>query len=135
MAAKIPTLSLSGWLAAPEVKMNKLFEHFMASEYSQSNFHYGQVASLKYLIATTTDHTELRNNIINALRTLYLNHFDTAEVAVDVGDINNKGLTPIVVSISVTENGNTYTLRKAVEGKLGSAINFYSALDELYKMY
>ena len=135
MSAKIPTLSLSGWLAAPEVKMNKLFEHFMASEYSQSNFHYGDVASLKYLIATTTDHTELRNNIINALRKLYLNHFDTAEVAVDVGDVNERGLTPIVVSISVTENGNTYTLRKAVEGKLGSAVNFYNALDDFYRMY
>ena len=49
MKAKLPMLNRNGWIENKEIVIDKLFEHFLASEYSQTNLLYGEVASLKFI--------------------------------------------------------------------------------------
>ena len=102
----LPTLTSAGWIKDPKVKMNKLFEYFMASERSQTTLVKNGAHSLKYILANVDVETQV-------------NEDDSSTVT-------------IVIYITAMEDGSEYTLQKAVEGQLGDVGRFYNALAKMH---
>ena len=135
MGVKVPTLSMQNWLDDVRLKMNKLFEHFMASDFSQSTLTPRRISSLKYCMASPGSVTKIREDISSAVNSLYSSYFDTVNVNVDVKETDT--LVTFSVEIDVIENGKTYSIARAIEGekKLGKITSYHEAQTELHTSY
>lgn len=127
----LPTLTSAGWIKDPKVKMNKLFEYFMASERSQTTLVKTGAHSLKYILANTKDFTQTATMIKDSLTALYAAYFDDVDVETQVNEDDSSTVT-IVIYITAMEDGSEYTLQKAVEGQLGDVGRFYNALAKMH---
>lgn len=134
MKAKLPMLNRNGWIENKEIVIDKLFEHFLASEYSQTNLLYGEVASLKFILASSTNVDTIRHDIISALNTLFSKYFDTVSVYVNVVS-DEAGTNIFNISMEIKDDGETYTLYKAVETRLGKITKFNQEQEALYESY
>ena len=108
MGVKVPTLSMQNWLDDVRLKMNKLFEHFMASDFSQSTLTPRRISSLKYCMASPGSITKIREDITSALSSLYMSYFDTVNVNVDVKETDT--LVTFSIEIDVIENRSVNNL-------------------------
>lgn len=135
MKAKLPMLNRNGWIENKEIVIDKLFEHFLASEYSQTNLLYGEVASLKFILASSANIDTIRHDIISALNTLFSKYFDTVSVYVNVVSDEKTGTNIFNISMEIKDDGETYTLYKAVETRLGKITKFNQEQEALYESY
>ena len=87
----LPTLTSAGWIKDPKVKMNKLFEYFMASERSQTTLVKTGAHSLKYILANTKDFTQTATMIKDSLTALYAAYFDDVDVETQVNEDGQLG--------------------------------------------
>lgn len=132
MISSIPTLTIDGFVTNKYIQMYKLFEYFLASDYSQSNTFSGKVASLKYILATETSET-MTSTIENQLRNLYISYFDSVNVQTWTEVIGSK--LHIYIDIMAEDNDKTYTLSKEVKSTKGEIENYERLLDELWEEY
>ncbi len=116
MMSKLPTLTDDKILENDNLIINKLYEYFLASEYSQTFFYKKHIASLKYLIGEySVDDDELLTAITSTLEILYLRYFDEVEVLCEIVPDNAVPDVYIInININVTNNGNSTTLYKSV---------------------
>lgn len=110
----LPTLSVDGFLTTKAGIMIKLYEYFMASDYSQSNTFLGDIASMKYIAATATDINELTAMTKDALEKMYLRYFPT--VVVEITPYDRPNNMEVVVDIVATDDtGVTHTLKNSIK--------------------
>jgi hypothetical protein len=131
----IPTLGLDGWMKNKHSQMGKLFEYFLASDYSQSNTFYGEIASLKYILASGNDSVKIKDDIVITLTKLYEKHFDTVEVVVEVKESEEESTIEYRIDVNATHGEDIYELSKDISESNGSISNFEALLDELYNEY
>ncbi len=132
MATTIPHLSLEGFITNRKVIMIKLMEHFLASDYSQSNTFMGQVGSLKYLLEHYRTAHELKRNIIATLYGMYDKHFETIDVMVDVIDVEASSAQTINLDIvAIDFDGEEHTLSRGLQELNGIILNFDELEEEL----
>lgn len=132
MISAIPTLTVDGFVTNKHIQMFKLFEYFLASDYSQSNIYYGEIASLKYILATNPI-GELQRSIENALSKLYQAYFDKATINTWVEEEGAR--YHIYIDILAEDNNKTYSLAKEVKASKGNIENYEKLLDELWEEY
>ncbi|MGE3592509.1 MAG: hypothetical protein AB7G52_08465 [Arcobacter sp.] len=135
MIGTIPTLTLDGFVNNKNAQMGKLFEYFLASDYSQSNVFYRDISSLKYLITEYKDSQELKRVIENTLSKLYKRHFDNVSVLVEVKESELSSTTELLINITADNDGKQYYLAKDIKQSNGEIDNYESMLDELHEEY
>jgi len=115
MANVIPHLSRDGWMSNPIDIISKLFEYYIASEYSQSNTFRGNVASLKYDLESGKSITEKKDNIVRSLRTMYERYYSIDDVTVEVSLTDEDPVNTININIEINYNNQTYTLNNNIK--------------------
>ncbi len=134
MSAALPHLSVEGFITNKNILMVKLFEHFIASEYSQSNIYIHKVASLKYLLYHYKETDELYRELTNTLTVMYKCYFETAEVHVDITDDPESSVNEITIDITTTDtNEKIYQLSKSIQEVDGKINNFDELTEEMYE--
>lgn len=135
MGDVVPSLTADGFVSNKSEQMKKLFEYFLASDYSQSNTFSGKIASLKYIITTYKEPADIKREIEKALTIQYRAHFDTVSILVSVYTDTNGAVTRYVINISAISNGTTYTLERDVSSSLANIATYDQALAALYEQY
>jgi len=116
-----PSLSGDGYVEDRNVLMSKLFEMFLASDESQSN--YTQSQSLKGILnSETVDEYSRREDIRKALVILYEPYYDTVEVSVNIETTENN-MSVYDVSIDTVYNGEDYALNQNISNDYYTNIN------------
>lgn len=114
VSKKIPTLSSQGWISTTEDIINKLFDWFIASEYSQTTLFKGNVISLPYLIQDYgTQPDRLCEAVSSALEELYSRTFDRCVSTVEYRNNTGEGESStfdLNCSISIINNGIEYNV-------------------------
>jgi hypothetical protein len=132
MPTVIPHLSSEGWIDNDRVKMTKLYEYFLASQFSQSTTFKGEVASLKYLLNQYKDSETLKAKIITTLTTLYQRYFKAVTVIVEINESEESSKSVLVVDIdAINEDDVTFNLNKSVEYKDNVILNFDILQEEM----
>lgn len=122
MGAVIPSLSVDGFITNQDELMLKLFEHFKASDKSQSNF-YSEVASLKYIINEYNETDEIKRIIVETLNTMYLRYFSSVDV--DVTGNEDDSMLNLFISIStISVNGTKHNLSLSMSGMKNNIATF-----------
>lgn len=130
----IPSLSTDGFIDQGNMIMNKLFEYFLASDYSQSNNFIGTIKSLKYLLSANMKPNDLANKVKEALYLLYSNYFDNVSVTCDVIS-EDRAKYRIYIEIKGDRDGNRHTLSKELKSTDNKIDNFENEIDKLYQYY
>ena len=135
MSNPLPTLSLDGFIQNDDIKMVKIFEHFMASDEAQSNIFEGYVNSLKYILDSSNNATDLENNISNSLLSLYRNYYDTVEVEVTVTEnVDDDSEWDISIEITATDiYGNEYSFNRSLHNISSNIYTFDVQLAKIYE--
>lgn len=121
MAAHLPTLSSSGFVADIAEKADRLMSYYFVSDASQSNLYRGQITSLP---AQVQQHGHDEINLAQAVRnelTAYLTrYFDMVDVSTrtDLPNVEDPNRINLTVSVIVTQDGKQYSL-----GRLVSVLN------------
>ncbi len=127
MHSKLPTLTNDKILDNEKLIIEKLYEYFLASEYSQTSFYVDNIASLKYLIATNPiedSPTDLETNIKDTLKNMYIRYFDEVEIFCSVNVQQNEvTVYDINIDIHVTNNSNEFKLNRIIN-IVNNKINF-----------
>lgn len=131
----IPSLTLDGFINNKKIQMTKLFEYFLASDYSQSNTFYTGISSLKYILAKVGTPEEARGTILSQLNKLYSEHFDTVNVSVDLYEPEGTGVANLHIEILATDDGVTYTLTRELQYTNSGIEEFNTLLDKYYEQY
>lgn len=106
-----PSLSADGWIKDRNILVNKLFEMFMASDKSQSNFR--DVQSLKYILNEEKLSTEERANMIkDSLEKLYRAYFEIVNVTVEVSV--KDGIVDYGTRVYIIDNGLRFEVSKDI---------------------
>lgn len=106
MDTVIPTLSPDGWVQSASLKLDYLLSHFFLSEYSASYLHYGQIASLPWIIATySQDATRMSKECESTLESYLSSYYDKVKVRVDIKE-SDTGKAKMILKIAVkTKDG------------------------------
>ena len=131
----IPSLTLDGFINNKKIQMSKLFEYFLASDYSQSNTFYTQIKSLKYILAKSANPEEARVSIARALEGLYSSYFTTASADVILVEKEGTSQVSIHIEVKATYENETYSLIRELQYTNGDIETFNSLLDQYYEMY
>lgn len=130
MATTVPHLSLEGFITNKKIILVKLIEHFLASDYSQSNTFAGQIASLKYILYNYATKEELKRNIVATLTNMYMKHFATVDVIVTIDETDDTSEQSINIDIlAIDFNDVEYKLSRTIQELDGKITNF-DALEE-----
>lgn len=132
MISAIPTLTVDGFVTNKYIQMYKLFEYFLASDFSQSNLYHGEISSLKYILAVFPTE-RLQQEIENSLQKLYGSYFDKVTVQTWVDEQGAK--MNIYVDIHAVDNNKNYVLAKEVKATKGNIENYEKLLDALWEEY
>ena len=101
--SKIHTLDTNGNVAGTKAVMKRLFQNFLLSDYSQTMFYTGHVASLRYIYSKHADDADkLENEIKGTLEVLYGRYFEIIEVDV-VAQVDKENKIHITIAIKVTD--------------------------------
>lgn len=135
MKPVLPHLSVEGFIESSQILMIKIFEHFLASDYSQSTTYVGNVSSMKYILFNHKDNLELNRVLTNTLEELYGRYFPNVEVTViiDESDLSTDKISIDVLTIDSL--GVENRLSKAVTTMNNNIVNFDTLLDEMYSQY
>lgn len=129
MGAVIPSLSVDGFTTNNDAIVIKLFEHFKASDKSQSNF-YDEVASLKYIINEHSDESDIKLLLEETLNTMYSAYYDRVDVSATVNSTGSK--LDIYIDITVVSStGTTHTLNSAMSGQKNNIASFDLQQDKI----
>jgi hypothetical protein len=128
----LPTLTMSSWLDNRNTIMTKLFEYFLASDYSQSNTFAGTIKSLKYIIHNYTTASNIRNELIQALSELYQPYYDNVLVDIEIDESTDSSTISITIRIACTYMGVDYNLARNIVETNGHIANFDDALDQIH---
>lgn len=114
MAVNLPSLSSSGFISDPAVKLDKLLSYFFVADFSQSNQHKGRVASLPYLVKNYGDQP---NILVDRIQTTVENmlgaYFESVQVLVTEEDpLTVKPEYNVRLEGSVTHNGKKYDIAR-----------------------
>ncbi len=113
----LPTMSTDGWVDSPTVKADRLFAHFLVSEYSQTALYAGNVSSLPYLIQKNKEAPlSTANDIKTTLEVYFSRYYDQVEVEcswIDVEPDGGKAEIQIYASL-IDSDGISISLGKAV---------------------
>lgn len=131
----IPSLTVDGNITNKDLQMKKLFQYFLASDYSQSNQFYGKIASLKYILATYTDSTDISLEIKRVLNSLYTDFFDSVSVTVSIQNTTTTGITVYNINISCIYDSTTYELAQSIDSSLAKIENYDAAVAALFENY
>lgn len=131
----IPSLTVDGNITNKDLQMKKLFQYFLASDYSQSNQFYGKIASLKYILATYTDSTDISLEIKRVLNSLYADFFDSVSVTVSIQNTTTTGITVYNINISCIYDSTTYELAQSIDSSLAKIENYDAAVAALFENY
>jgi len=113
MANVLPLLSVDGFVTSKDVLMVKLYEHFKASDKSQSSVFKDEVVSLKYIINNSKDDVDIKTDLEKSLSTLYGNYFKSVAVIVTIDNVGSS--KNIGVDIQVVDYDTlTYALSLSV---------------------
>ena len=121
----VPTLMTTGSTEAPKLKLSALFKYFLIADYSQTFYYTGNVASLKYIISKFDNHnvSKLKDDIIEALTTMYERYFDNIRVDLNIREDGAKLHLEFYIStivndkiIKITDNVEINDLKIIFEG-------------------
>lgn len=130
--AVLPSLSRVGILTNPKTILLKCFENFLVSDYSQSTTFIGEVVSLKYILATNKEVSEIKSSIISNLEKMYLNYFKSVIVNVTDNDSENNSVVQYSIDISVTDyTDKTHALSEIISTTGSNINNFDILMNEL----
>lgn len=135
MADVVPSLTRNGFISNKNEQMKKLFEYFLASDYSQSNTFSNKIASLKYIMTTYKDSSEVKREIEKALRLLYQAHFDTVSPSITVYEDASNSVIRYNINISAVHDGTTYTIDRSIDSSLANIATYEAALAVLFEQY
>lgn len=135
MKSSIPSLTLDGWIENKHMQMAKLWEYFMASEYSQSNTFLGDISSLKYILASTDPKRGLVNKLESTLGKLYGRYFDQASVSVNMEAKSDDAVYKFYIVVNCRDDEKEYSLQREIAYSKGKIENYEQSLDELYEQY
>lgn len=113
----VPSLSDDGWVVSSALRANYLLTHFFLSEYSQTAFYSGNVASLPYIIQQNQgDATNTATAIRATLASYFTQYFNNVDTQVDfITDPVNNDKIQIRIYMSFTDADSiTYNLAKVV---------------------
>lgn len=81
----LPTLTTNGWVRDIVATATRLMDYFLASEYSQTQFYYGEVSSLQYLIQQHGHQPEvLAQRTQQQLNRYFSRYFDRVRVNAEI---------------------------------------------------
>jgi len=127
----IPTLAVEGFTTNKTVIMTKLYEYFMSSDYSQSNTFFGDIASLKYILAEAADSAALDSMVTEALYKMYDRYFDTVVVDTIVTDDSN--MIRVDVNIVATDyDTKVYKLNQTIRVTDNKIVDYNTEQEEFY---
>jgi len=124
---QVPTLTLDGYVADVDLMINKLFEYFLLSEYSQTKLFYTEISSLPYLIRDAgPDMEKLEVSVRDTLVTMYGRYWKEVEVITSVQTTNktvDKTNYRVNIDIKITVDGIVHTLSKSALVDKGDITN------------
>lgn len=134
----VPTLSSSGWVgatgASPGEKIDYLMTYFVYTIQNQTTVFGNNATSLQALLENAgNDMNKAVANVRSALITYLGRYYDSvnANVSYALTDpTTSSSLTTLTVSVTVTENGLTYSIEQQlqlIDGKFQSFIDITSA--------
>ena len=135
MAGCIPALTIDGFITNKRLMITKIWEYFLASEYSQSNIFHGDITSFKYIMATSTPGRDLINTLESELTKLFNRYYDVVHVDVLINEDIDTGTQRVSMAVTIKEDGKTYHLSNEIAYTNGKIENFENKIDELYDMY
>lgn len=137
MKSCVPSLTTDGFVKNKRMIFYKVWEYFLASEYSQSNSYSGDIASLKWIIGTNSSNIVIVDKTEEHLKKLFKKYFDDVEV--DCFIVNEKeAFRTMSIAITCKDDEDpdiTYTLVKDVQYQKGEIKNYEQLLVELYQHY
>lgn len=126
MTTAVPTLSASGFVTNIGPKADNVVAYFLTSEYSQSDIYYKNITSLNWLVAMYGNvPNEMTSQTRTALERYLARYFEGVQVNVTTEGAD-AGRYSLVLDITVTENGKSYSLGREitlVESKVIQIIN------------
>jgi len=127
----IPVLNGGSWMSSPQEILNQTFAWAVCSNDHQSNNYYDNITSIPYILNKyCNDPDEAVYELKNSLEKYFKRYFDAAEVTASYEAHTKEGTFTIVLSISVTKEGQSYTIgyKNSVEdGVLKDLINAINA--------
>lgn len=130
----VPTLSTAGWIDTPAEKIDYLITYFVYTIANQTSL-YGKFAtSFQAVIQANAGNME--NTVAgtrDALNTYLKRYYDSASIDVSYAlsdPTNSASLATITISATVTENGQTFSIKKAlttVDGKFQAFVDLTNA--------
>ena len=113
---KSPSLSTMGWISTVEEDINKAFDWFVASEYSQSTLFKGSVLSLPYIIAQySTQPDRLCKGVSDSLEELYRRRgYGCAATSTYRDSATSDAGFDIVLNVIITHENTEYPLGRTL---------------------
>lgn len=129
----VPTLSEDGWVTSTEERADYLFSHFFASEYSQTAFYVGTVASFPYIIQNNQGN--MTNTVValkNTLEKYFGRYFKNVVVdATHKEEPEKSGRVAITLYVSFTdEDGKEFVLARMAEMLNSKIVNILAINNE-----
>jgi hypothetical protein len=130
----MPTLDTHHDLTISQM-LQKLFDYFLLSDYSQTNLYRGNVASLKYILLNEPTDT-LLDNVKSSLYAMYNRYFESPRFTDTLNELDieaqfiesdETNIKYLMILISATVNDKRYTINKDV-----SINNIEDVLDSKY---
>lgn len=138
MKASVPSLTLNGFITNKRMIFYKLWEYFLASDYSQTVIFNGGIASVKYLIGENSmSPVDIVEKTRGMLTSLYKDYFDVVNVEALILNPND-AYQILSISIMAFDNENPdviYDLHKDIQNTKGEILGYEQLLSELYTHY
>lgn len=131
----VPTLGLDGFIDNTQIKIRKLWQYFLTSEFSQSNVFHTQIKSFKYIMATKKVGSDIEQAMEAALKDLYGSYFNSVNVDVSCVLDSNTNTHYLKIALVINHNNKNYQLANEIEYVKGQIKDYESKLDELYEYY
>jgi len=111
---KVPTLSTAKTISGTTM-IQRLYHYFERSNYKQSSFYDGNVASLRYLMHMYNDDLDtMELETIKMLTKMYKRFFSNVKIEVSFQKLENEQHL-LIVKGSMEENGKTLRLNETSE--------------------
>lgn len=130
----VPTLSSAGWIDSPREKIDYLMTYFVYTIKNQTTVFGDNATSLQAILENAgNDMNKVSANMRTALITYLGHYYDSVNVDISYAltdPTTSSSLTTVSVNITVTENGNTYSVEQQlqlIDGKFQSFIDMTSS--------
>lgn len=115
MSKRLPTLRTSGWLADITTLSMALMEYFISSDNSQSEFYFGHVSSLPYLVRQYGSNPSLLSSSVETtLRNYFSKYFDNVIASVSYNEPQDNGRYNLNIDIMLTDGNTQHRLQRII---------------------